>query len=604
MSTLQPNQLTRHAICLGMTGSGKTGLCVGILEDLALQGVPVLAVDPKGDLANLALVLDPTPEAYAGWVPDPAATAAAWRDGLAAAGIDDLQAFRDAVDVRVLTPGAESAAPVDVLTALTTAPPGLDDEARRDYVQGAVAALLGLIDHDGDPRTDPAAILLCRLLGDAFARGESLSLDQLIPAVVDPPVTHVGYFHVDTFLSRDDRLDLAKRLNTVLASPAFVAWRRGVPLDVDAWLTPRTPEGKAPITVLYLAHLDEPGRRFFLTLLLHAVVSWSRRQPGTPNLRAALYLDEVAGTLPPHPANPPTKWPALTLLKQARAVGLGVMLASQNPVDIDYKAMSNAGTWLVGRLRTKQDRRRVLDGLDVAGVQADPSAVDDQLAALPARTFLVLDDHGLRTITSRHTRALLRGPLTRAEVTRLVRSRPSAASPDDGLLPHPPPLPDGLTARWLRTPGLAALRAAADADPTAAAAGAAPVSAPPLAEDAVWTAALYGRIHVRFDALGVIVHETTVHRLVLPDAPVDALTDQPAPAPTPLDDAWLARTPPPAGRYAPLPGWLADARRVDALTAAWIDHARVTTLGPDEAPQADAVRLVGVAVVWIPLEAT
>jgi hypothetical protein len=349
---LPPAQLTRHAVCLGMTGSGKTGLCIGLLEDLALAGVPILAIDPKGDLANLALVLNPTPEAYAGWVPNPEATAQAWRDGLAAAGLDDLQTFRDAVDVRLLTPGSETGAPVDVVSALTALPAGLaaDPEARREYALGAVTALLGLIQHRGaaEALTDPAAILLCRLLEDAFARGEALPLDRLIPAVVDPPISQVGVFHVDTFLPRDERLELAKRLNTVLASPGFTAGRRGAPLDIDAWLAPR--DGKTPITVLYLAHLDEPGRRFFLTLLLHAVVGWSRRQPGTPDLRACLYLDEVAGWLPPHPANPPTKWPILTLLKQARAVGVGVMLATQNPVDINYKAMSNAGTWLVGRL--------------------------------------------------------------------------------------------------------------------------------------------------------------------------------------------------------------------------------------------------------------
>jgi hypothetical protein len=429
MTPFDLSQLNRHAICLGMTGSGKTGLCVGILEDVARANVPILAVDPKGDLANLALVLpDLDAASFGPWVNDPEARAAAWREGLAAAGLgpDDLRAFTEAVEVRVLTPGSDAGTPVDVLSALTHPPASLagDPEGSREYVTGAVAALLGLIDHPSDPHTEPAAILLARLLGDAFAAGEGAPLERLIPSVVDPPFEQVGYFHVDTFYPREARLELAKRLNAVVASPAFAAWRRGVPLDVAAWFTPGE---RTPITVLYLAHLDEPGRRFFLTLLLHAVVSWSRRQPGTASLRALLYCDEVMGYLPPHPKDPPTKWPLLTLLKQARAVGLGVMLATQNPVDLDYKAMSNAGTWLVGRLRTRQDRTRVIEGLSDAA--APPDDVDDQLAALPPRAFLVLDERGARTITSRHTMSLLRGPLTRAEVTQLAAWRAPPARP-------------------------------------------------------------------------------------------------------------------------------------------------------------------------------
>jgi hypothetical protein len=480
---------------------------------------------------------------------------------------------------------SETGAPVDVVSALTALPAGLaaDPEARREYALGAVTALLGLIQHRGaaDALTDPAAILLCRLLEDAFARGEALPLDRLIPAVVDPALTQVGVFHVDTFLPREERLELAKRLNTVLASPGFTAWRRGAPLDIEAWLAPR--DGKTPITVLYLAHLDEPGRRFFLTLLLHAVVGWSRRQPGTPDLRACLYLDEVAGWLPPHPANPPTKWPILTLLKQARAVGVGVVLATQNPVDLDYKAMSNAGTWLVGRLRTRQDRARVIDGLVQAGVE--PGDVDDQLASLPARTFLVLDDRGATQVTSRHTRALLRGPLTRAEVARLVRDGGAAAALDDGLLAAPPPLPAGLAARWLHADGAASL------------------GHTPTPEDAVWEPALYARFSLRFDLQDEVVERRTAHRLAW-NAPADPFTGVPTPAAVDLPDAWLHHDRPPGGRYRPLPGWLATATH--DLVRGWLRLARDEETGPDEAPglEGDDVHLLGVAVVWIPTTPT
>jgi hypothetical protein len=578
-------QLTRHAVCLGMTGSGKTGLCIGLLEDIASQGVPVLAIDPKGDLANLALVLPALDAAsFEGWVDDPAAKAVAWREGLAASGLGpaDLEAFRERVEVRVLTPGSESGTPINVLAALTAAPAWLrsDAEGLREYVVGAVSALLGLIGRDADPLTDPSAILLARLLSEAFANGEDLPLERLIPAVVDPPFTQVGYFHVDTFLPREDRLKLAKQLNAVVASPAFSAWRRGVPLDVGGWLTPEA-GARTPITVLYLAHLDEPGRMFFLTLLLHAVVGWSRRQPGRSSLRGLLYFDEVMGYLPPHPKNPPTKWPVLTLMKQARAVGLGVMLSTQNPVDLDYKAMSNAGTWLVGRLRTRQDRARVIEGLAAAGVS--PGDVDDDLAALAPRAFLVLDDHGVRAITSRHTLSLLRGPLTRAEVARLGRLGPSGVEVEDGLLPHPPPLPGGLTARWLHEDGVAAL-------------GLTPAAGP------AWVATLYARIGVRFVRGALVIEERVVHRVARGDVEGTGLHGAPPAHALELPDRWLRRHPPAEGRYLPLPRWIADPDHVDRLTRAWLDAAANDEPGPDEAPLArrDDVRLLGSAVVWIP----
>jgi hypothetical protein len=365
-------------------------------------------------------------------------------------------------------------------------------------------------------------------------------------------------------------------------------------------------------------------------------VGWSRRQPGTADLRALLYLDESAGLLPPHPANPPTKWPLLTLLKQARAVGLGVMVATQNPVDLDYKAMSNAGTWLVGRLRTAQDRRRVLDGLAQAGIEADPPAsstparaadtpppaaapapatprgptaapspaaaaspapaapsptaatqrpadLDAVLASLPPRRFALLDDRGVRLVHSRHTRALLRGPLTRAEVTRLVRARPVVFGVDDGLLPHPPPLPAGLSPRWLHPDGAAAL-------------GHAPTDEPR------WEPALYARLDVRFDTAREVVEERTVHRLLRVDAVAAGIDDLPEPTAVPLPDDLLHRQALPGGRYRPLPGWLGAPEGLSHLRRDWQRRAARDEQGPPEAwsTEADDVSLRGLVLVWIP----
>ncbi len=587
MPLLNPNTLTRHAVCLGATGSGKTGLCTGILEDLALAGIPLLIIDLKGDMSNMALVFrDLAADSFAPWTTgqDPADVAQAWTEGLAKAGMGtaDAQRWHDTVDLQLFTPGSDAATPVDVLSALTRAPAGLNSEGITDYATGAVSALLGLIGREANPHTDPASILLCRLLGDAFAAGRTMPIDQLIPAVVDPPFLQVGYFGTDTFMERDDRLKLAKELNAVMASPAFAAWRRGVPLDVGAWLTPGK-DGKTPVRIVYLAHLDDAQRMFFVTLLMHAVVGWSRRLPGSSDLRALVYMDEVAGYLPPYPKNPPSKSPILTLMKQARGVGVGVLLATQNPVDLDYKAMSNAGTWLVGRLRTKQDRARVLDGLSSVGV--DPEAIGDDLATLAQRSFLVIDGK-VTAVTSRQTLSYLRGPLTRAEVARLGMSSFAAAAADDGLLPAPPPLPEGLTARWLRPEGLGALG----------------LPVVDLATDLVWRPAVYGRLSLRFDERE-FVEERLLHRLVRHEGGADSLDGGPPSASVALSDAVLARACPvttPA-RYAPLPPWLHARDAVDALVASWRASA-LAEPGPDEAPSAesDDVRLVGVALVWVP----
>jgi hypothetical protein len=582
-SELDPASLTSHAVCVGMTGSGKTGLCIGLLEALAAHGVPILAIDPKGDLSNLALVFeDLSPVRFARWVTsgDPAAVAAMWAQGLAREGMgpEAMAAWRDRVDVQILTPGSEAGIPVDVLSALSDAPPHLrgDDEGLREYVTGCVGALLGLIGREGDPIKDPAAILIAMVLRDAFEAGRSMPLDRLISAVVDPPFSQVGSFAVDAFLPRARRLELARSLNAVMASPAFAGWRRGVALDVGAWLTP-DPSGKTPVRVVYLAHLDDRQRMFFVTLLLHAVVAWTRRLPGTQDLRALVYFDEVMGYLPPHPRNPPSKAPVLTLMKQARAVGVGVMLVTQNPVDIDYKAMSNAGTWLVGRLLTRQDRQRVLDGLSTAGV--DTSQLDDLITRLPSRTFLVRGSGPPRAVCSRHTFSYLRGPLTRAEVAALGQTWTAAPSTLSAELRSAPPLPEGLPARWLLREGLSALGLQAG-------------------EPVQWRPAIYARFQVQFDEPGYLADEV-VHRLLWPADP------EGEPKPVALADPWLGRVPVEGGTYAPAPAWLADAKDVAELRSSWVTVVRMSARheGPDGVLSAERedVVVAGLVLVWVPV---
>ncbi|MEW6282690.1 MAG: helicase HerA-like domain-containing protein, partial [Candidatus Eremiobacterota bacterium] len=330
--SLSPDELVTHGVVFGMTGSGKTGLCLGLLEELALAGIPVLAIDLKGDLTNLKLVFpEQRAEDYRPWLDEQAVR----REGRSAeqaatelatarrADLGDLARLRrwsESVEVTVYTPGSDEGTPVCLLGRLE--PPGGDNAAARaDLVTGTVSGLLGLVGRSSDPLKDPEPILLAQILDAAWTAGESLELATLIARLVDPPFARVGVFPVDTFFPPDQRLALARELNGVLASPAFSAWTRGVALDPARLTEPRG--GRTPVSIFYLAHLSDSERMFFLSLLLERVVAWTRSLAGTSSLRALVYLDEVMGYLPPHPANPPSKRPVMTLLKQARSVGVG-----------------------------------------------------------------------------------------------------------------------------------------------------------------------------------------------------------------------------------------------------------------------------------------
>ncbi len=437
--------LTTHAVAVGMTGSGKTGLCLTLLEEAALDGVPAIAIDPKGDVGNLLLTfpglapadfrpwVDGTEAARLGISADELAarTATTWRNGLAASGQDGerIARLRAAVDLPIYTPGARHGLPLAVLRSFAAPPAAVrdDPDALADRVSSTVSGLLALIGEDADPLESREHILLSRILLDRWREGRDLDLAELIRAVQEPGFDTVGVMGLESFFPSAKRFELATRLNRVAAAPGFEAWREGDPLDAGTLL--RTREGRPRISIVSIAHLPERERMFVVTLLLNELLSWVRSRPGSSSLQALLYIDEAVGFLPPSRI-PPSKPPLLTLLKQARAFGLGVVLATQNPVDLDYKGLGNAGTWFLGRLQTERDKERVLDGLEgaAAGPGLSRRELDRALSGLEKRAFLVHNVHeeGPTRIRTRWAMSYLRGPLSRDEIRHLMDGRRDA----------------------------------------------------------------------------------------------------------------------------------------------------------------------------------
>ena len=439
--------LTTHAVVVGMTGSGKTGLCLSLLEEAAIDGIPALIIDPKGDLGNLLLTfpqlraedfcpwVDPAEATRHGQTPDQfaAQSASAWKAGLVEWDQDPsrIAKFREACDVAIYTPGSRAGLPLTVVRSFGVPPQAVLDnsDAMRERVSGAAAGLLALLGIDADPIRSREHILLTIIFDRAWGEGKNLDLGQLIREIQSPSFKKVGVMDLESFYSAQDRFALAMSLNNLLASPGFSAWLEGEPLDIQRLLW--TPEGKPRLSILSIAHLSDSERMFFVTIFLNEVLAWMRSQSGTSSLRCLLYMDEVFGYFPPI-ANPPSKTPMLTLLKQARAFGLGVVLATQNPVDLDYKGLSNCGTWFLGRLQTERDKARVLDGLEGAsaatGSRFDREQMDRMLSGLGKRVFLMnnVHDDEPSLFQTRWSLSYLRGPLSRDQIDSLMRDRRDA----------------------------------------------------------------------------------------------------------------------------------------------------------------------------------
>ena len=494
----ESSDLTTHGVIVGMTGSGKTGLGIDLVEEALLNDVPCLIIDPKGDMGNLLLSfpefraedfrpwIDESEAEKGGVTPDELAAEKAelWKKGLEGSGItgDRLRELNESTEITIYTPGSGAGVGLNVLGSLSA--PDLDwsseGEVARDEIEGLVSSLLLLADIEADPVSDPRHILIATIIEHAWSAGKDLDLASLVGQIPKPPFRKLGVFELDTFFPEKDRMELAMRLNGLLASPSFASWLEGVPLDIETMIGGGD---RTKAAVVYLAHLSETERQFMVTLLLTRMITWLRSKSGTSDLRALIYMDEVFGYVPPV-REPPTKKAILTILKQARAFGVGMVLSTQNPVDLDYKALSNAGTWMIGRLQTETDKKRLLDGLNAASGGVDTGEMDDLISALDKRQFILHSTGSDRPsiFGTRWAQSYLAGPLTRDQVTVLMgdsRSKLSAPteteSPavaaattppgdDDSSVPVMPPVSDSVStvyadpaAEWL---------AALDANPT------------------------------------------------------------------------------------------------------------------------------------------
>ncbi|MCU0710498.1 MAG: DUF853 family protein [Pirellula sp.] len=443
----ESKDLTTHALCVGMTGSGKTGLCLSLLEEAAIDNIPVICIDPKGDLGNLLLTFpDLKPSDFEPWIDADEAkrldkyvsvvaeeTANRWKKGLESwhMPIDRIRKLRDNTDITIYTPGSNLGVPLTVLKGFDAPPSSVIDdvESYREKVSSTASGVLALLGVEADPLTSREHILISTILDVAWKQSKDLSLEELIRQIQTPPISKIGVIDLESFYPAVERQKLSMTLNNLLASPAFAGWLEGQTLDIKKLFY--TNEGRHKLSIISISHLNDSERMFFVTILLTELLSWMRSQPGTSSLRAIFYMDEVYGYFPPS-AKPPSKTPMLTLLKQARAFGLGIVLATQNPVDLDYKGLANMGTWFLGRLQTQRDKDRVLDGLEGAslsqGGQFDRASMEKALSALGNRVFLMnnVHDDGPTIFQTRWALSYLRGPLSRTQISSLMREKREA----------------------------------------------------------------------------------------------------------------------------------------------------------------------------------
>ncbi len=579
--------LCTHAVCVGMTGSGKTGLCVGLLEEAAIDGIPALIIDPKGDLGNLMLTFpDLEAKDFRPWInaddarrkelsPDEYAAAQAdlWRSGLGKWGQDGerIRKLRDSAEVAIYTPGSEAGIPISILSSFAAPPAAVleDGDLLRDRIASTASSLLGLIGVDADPIQSREHILLSTILDKFWREGRDIDLGGLIQAVQSPPVDRVGVLDVDAFFPQKARYGFAMQLNNLLASPSFQGWLTGVPLDIQSLLY--TDSGKPRMAIFSIAHLGEAERMFFVSLLLTQTLSWMRSRPGTTSLRALLYMDEIFGYMPPV-AEPPSKRPLLTLLKQARAYGLGVVLATQNPVDLDYKGLSNTGTWFIGRLQTERDKLRILEGLE--GISAEGGLnrgeLDRVISNLDKRVFLLHNVHESQPAIF-HTRwvmSYLRGPLTRDQIKVLMKD---AKEPQAEAVVGETPAP---------------VRAVAAAPPVAARKPAAEAAPPPVLPGEIqqfhlssdddapsYEPSLLGLAEVRYmDSRTKKQLHADEYALVLPLEESMLKVDWDDAEESDLDQRDLERDPATGASFGPLPSKAAKGRSYTAWSKSLKDH--------------------------------
>ncbi len=576
-ATVPTDELTTHGVIVGMTGSGKTGLGVVLIEECLAAGVPALLIDPKGDLTNLALTFPSlAPAEFEPWVNEgdaskagtsvpefAAAQAETWTTGLAGwdLGAEEVRSLHEGVDVAIYTPGAQHGIGLNIIGTLDVPADMTDPQAVQEEIDAYVSSLLNLVGVEADPLSSREHILLSTIINDAWSQGRALDLATLVASVQQPPVRKIGVLELDSYYPADDRMKLAMKLNGLLASPAFASWLVGERIDIASML--RTPDGRPRCAVVSIAHLDDEQRQSAVSVVLAKLISWMRRQSGTSDLRTLLYMDEVAGYLPPN-GNPPTKAPIMLLLKQARAFGVGVVLSTQNPVDVDYKALSNAGTWMIGRLQTEQDKARLVDGLTSAAGSVDPGAVSDTISGLGKREFVMkrASKDTVSVFTTRWAMSYLRGPLTREQITSLkVAASPAAPA-------EPVAAAASSTAAATGTPSVPPAAPAAPSVPTS-----------PLADDetpvqpkspdgipvhfldpaANWAASVgavpghrlvagaIARVLLRFDdAKAGIVHDQEYEAILTPLSPFPAAQEF---RPVDYDDRDLLPTPPPGAVY-------------------------------------------------------
>jgi hypothetical protein len=572
---LDPASLTTHGVIVGMTGSGKTGLGIDLLEEALLADVPTLVIDPKGDLGNLLLTFpDLAPEDFAPWVEgastEPGAAAAqasAWREGLASWGIgpERIAELRQKAAFTIFTPGSQAGVPLNLVGGLgDISGDTTDAENVADQIQATVSGLLGLVGVESDPLAGREHILLANLVATAHAGGAPLDLATLVAQVQTPPFRKLGVLEVDTFFPAADRQKLALKLNGLLASPAFAAWNQGKGIDIGAML--RLPDGRPRAAIISIAHLDDAERQFVVSLVLSKLIGWMRQQPGTAQLRALVYFDEVSGFAPPN-GMPPAKQPILTLLKQARAFGVGMVLATQNPVDLDYKAISNAGTWMVGRLQTEQDKARLTDGMTSAS-GGDPQAISAAIAGLAKREFVLhqasSNDHPV--FTTRWTMSFLRGPLTREQIKQLTTGAPAPAAGAPPAVPSAVVPPAAVAAPIAPAAAETAAPLGAPAPAAASPAGAPPAeAAPPTPPSPTAPAPAATAPTVAAPPTSTAAADTTYAATPVSAAPASApLAADETPAPPKVADGIRALHVDPAAAWLPAIGAVVNGTRLQA----------------------------------------